>query len=51
VTAADLAAIYHVHIRTIRRWAAADNWRRTPTRPRRYNIHDAAASWQRRHGD
>lgn len=48
MTAADLAAIYHVSIRTIRRWAAADHWQRTTTRPVRYNLHDVART-RRRH--
>lgn len=48
-TAADLAAIYHVHLRTVRRWAARDHWRRTPTRPVRYNLTDADRSWRKRH--
>ncbi len=47
-TAADLAAQYHVTIRTTRRWASEDNWRRTITRPVRYSLDDADASYRKR---
>ena len=46
----DIARIYRVHPRTARRWAAADQWRRTITRPVRYAVADAQASRDRRHG-
>lgn len=46
---ADLARIYGVHPRTARRWAAQDRWRRTGTRPVRYHIGDAQASYEQRH--
>jgi len=50
MTAADLASIYRVSLRTIRRWAALDQWRRTTGRPVHYNIEDAAASYEHRRG-
>jgi uncharacterized protein YjcR len=49
MTAADLAAIYHVSIRTIRRWAADDRWQRKPGRPVLYSTSDASRSYHRRH--
>jgi len=45
---ADLAKVYAVHPRTARRWAAADNWRRTGTRPVRYSLADAQRSFEAR---
>jgi uncharacterized protein YjcR len=48
VTASDLAAIYGVSIRTVRRWAAQDHWRHKG-RPARYSITDADRTWRRLH--
>lgn len=48
MTAADLAAIYGVPVGTIYAWASLDKWRRTRTRPKRYDIYDAQASYDRR---
>jgi uncharacterized protein YjcR len=45
----DLAALYGVAPRTARGWAAADRWRRKGTRPKRYSVADAQASYDRRH--
>jgi uncharacterized protein YjcR len=50
-TAKDLARIYNVQPGTIRSWACRDGWRRTRTRPIRYNLGDAQASYDRRHRD
>lgn len=47
-TAADLAALYRVPPGTIYAWASTDRWRRTITRPRRYSMADAQASFDRR---
>lgn len=47
----DLARIYGVQPGTIRSWACRDGWRRTRTRPIRYNVNDAQASYDRRHRD
>lgn len=49
-TARDLAALYRVPAGTIYAWASTDRWRRTVTRPRRYSIADAQASYDRRKG-
>jgi len=46
---ADLAKLYRVHPRTARRWAAADRWRRTGTKPVRYHLGDAQRSYEQRH--
>jgi uncharacterized protein YjcR len=47
---ADLAAVYGVSPSTARKWAAADRWRRKGTRPKRYSVADAQASYDRHHG-
>jgi uncharacterized protein YjcR len=47
MTAADLAAIYHVSLRTIRRWAAEDNWAHRGW-PHRYRATEALASYEKR---
>lgn len=47
-TMADLARVYGVHLRTVRRWAAQDGWRRTRGRPVTYSLADAQASYERR---
>ena len=46
---ADLARVYQVHLRTARRWAAQDGWRRTTGRPVTYSLADAQRSYERRH--
>jgi uncharacterized protein YjcR len=46
---ADLAKLYRVHPRTVRRWAAEDRWRRTGTRPVQYSLADAQRSYEARH--
>lgn len=48
MTAADLARIYGVSIRTIRRWAARDKWRRQPGRPVIYYLADVEKTMRRR---
>lgn len=45
---ADIAKIYRVHLRTVRRWAAADNWRTMGARPKLYSLDDAQKSYERR---
>lgn len=47
MNATDLAAIYHVSVRTIRRWAHDDHWQ-SHSRGN-YRPADAHRSWQRRH--
>ena len=49
VRASDLAHLYGVRPGTIRSWASRDGWRRTRTRPIRYNWSDAQVSYERRH--
>ena len=49
LTMADIARLYRVHLRTVRRWAAEDRWRRTGTRPVRYALADAQVSYEQRH--
>lgn len=47
----DIAAVYGVHLRTARRWASTDKWRRTTGSPVTYSMTDAQRSYeQRRHG-
>lgn len=46
---ADLASVYAIHLRTARRWAAEDHWRRTGTMPVRYSLADAQQSYEQRH--
>jgi hypothetical protein len=48
LTAADLAAVYQIPVGTIYGWASTDKWRRTTTRPKRYLLDDAQASYERR---
>jgi hypothetical protein len=48
LTASDLAGIYRVSLETIYRWASQDNWRTKTTRPRKYHLEDAQASYDRR---
>jgi uncharacterized protein YjcR len=48
LTGSDLAKVYGVTLRTIRRWAAEDHWR-TPSG--RYSLYDADKSYRKRHGD
>lgn len=49
VTAADLARIYGVSVRTIRRWAHDDNWRRRRSgQTVIYNLTDFDRSWRKR---
>ena len=48
LTMADIARLYRVHLRTVRRWAAEDRWRRTGTRPVRYALADAQVSYEGR---
>ena len=50
LTMADIAALYRISTRTARRWAAHDRWRRKGTRPVRYSVTDAQASYDRHHG-
>lgn len=45
----DIAAVYGIPLSTARKWACADHWRRKGTRPKRYSVADAAASYSRRH--
>lgn len=45
---ADIAALYGVSASAARKWAAADRWRRTGSRPKRYSVTDAQASYDRR---
>jgi uncharacterized protein YjcR len=45
LTASDLARIYRVSLETIYRWASQDNWRTKTTRPRKYHLEDAQASY------
>lgn len=47
-TLADIARVYRVSVVTARRWADADGWRRVESRPARYAIADAQASFDRR---
>ena len=49
LTMADIARLYRVHLRTARRWAAEDRWRRTGTRPVRYHLGDVQVSYETRH--
>ena len=49
LTMSDIARIYRVHISTARRWAREDAWRRTTTRPVRYALAGAQASYDKRH--
>jgi uncharacterized protein YjcR len=49
MTMGDLARLYGVHVGTARRWARQDGWTRARTRPMRYLISDAQASYDRRH--
>jgi uncharacterized protein YjcR len=49
LTMADIAAVYGVSPSTAGKWAAADRWRRKGTRPKRYSVADAQASYDRRH--
>lgn len=44
LTMADICAIWHIPLRTARRRAQHDKWRRTSGRPRRYNTADVEAS-------
>ena len=47
----DIAKLYNVSPRTARRWAAHDRWRRKGSRPVRYSVTDAQASYDRhKHG-
>jgi uncharacterized protein YjcR len=46
----DIAAVYGVSPSTARKWARADHWRRKGTRPKRYAMADAQASFDRHHG-
>ena len=49
MTAGDLARIYNVSVRTIRRWAHDDGWRRTRAgRVTTYSLTDADRSWRKR---
>lgn len=50
LTMGDIAKLYHVSPRTARRWAAHDHWRRRGTRPIRYSITDAQASYDQHKG-
>lgn len=50
LTMADIAALYNVSPSTARKWAAADHWRRKGTRPKRYAMADAQASYDKHHG-
>ena len=47
---ADIAALYRVSPSTARKWAAADHWRRKGSRPKRYSVADAQASYDKHHG-
>jgi uncharacterized protein YjcR len=47
---ADIAALYRVSPSTARKWARADRWRRKGSRPKRYSVADADASYSRHHG-
>ena len=49
LTMTDIAKVYAVHLRTARRWAAADEWRRTTGKPALYSLADAQQSYERRH--
>lgn len=46
----DIAAVYGIAPSTARKWAAHDHWRRKGTRPKRYSMVDAQASYDRHHG-
>lgn len=46
LTMADIAALYGVSPSTARKWAAADQWRRKGTRPKRYSVADADRSYR-----
>jgi uncharacterized protein YjcR len=48
---ADIAALYGVSPSAARKWAAADRWRRKGTRPKRYSVTDAQASYDKRKRD
>jgi len=45
----DIARAFRVSERTARRWASQDAWRRVTSRPARYSLADAQASYERRH--
>ena len=46
---ADIAAVYGVSPSTARKWAQADRWRRKGSRPKRYSVADAQASYDKHH--
>lgn len=48
LTSGDLALLWKIPAGTVRRWASEDNWRRTHTRPVRFDVADAQAGYDRR---
>jgi uncharacterized protein YjcR len=45
----DIAAIYHVHVSTCRRWAREDTWQRKGRAPMLYSLDGAQRSYEKRH--